>query len=176
MYSLELALRVLHILGAVILLGSIVFQRFALGPALAELEESEAADKVQQALRRRVARLTMLAAAVLLLTGLINTARVSMAYRFPDGDYNLLLAVKLVLAMFIFYLASALAGRSAATERLRANATLWLNVLLVASLLLVGLGAAMKLANREPKRDRERVAVVTSDDPHSSLPGAQRDG
>lgn len=159
MYYLEIALRIMHILGAVVLLGGIVFQRFVLFPALTELSEGEAAERIRQLLRGRIARLTMLSAALLLISGLVNTARVSIAYRFPDGDYNLLLAGKLVLAMGIFYLASALAGRSASAEKLRANATKWLNILLVAAILIIVLGAAMKSAVREPKRDSDTPAA-----------------
>jgi hypothetical protein len=170
MYWLDIVLRFMHIFGAVLLLGSIFFQRFALGPALGELAEGETADKVRQLLRGRVARLTMLAAALLLISGLINTARVSIDYRFPDGEYHLLLAVKLVLALGIFYLASALAGRSAVAEKLRANATMWLNILLVASLLMIGLGASMKLAVREPKRDRDNATTSPQASLDSVLP------
>ena len=159
MYYLEIALRIMHILGAVLLLGSILFQRFALLPALKELKSEEMADQIRRLLRGRIARITMYSAALLLISGLINTARVSMQFRFPDGDYNLLLAVKLLLALFIFYLASALAGRSESAEKLRANATKWLNVLLAASLLIVVLGAAMKQAVREPKGDRAPAGI-----------------
>jgi hypothetical protein len=169
MYYLEIALRIMHILGAVVLLGGIVFQRFVLFPALTELSEGEAAERIRQLLRGRIARLTMLSAALLLISGLVNTARVSIAYRFPDGDYNLLLAGKLVLAMGVFYLASALAGRSASAEKLRANATKWLNVLLLAAILIIVLGAAMKSAVREPKRDSDTPAAQLTTLPDEML-------
>lgn len=150
MYWLDLTLRLMHILGAVILLGSIFFQRYALRPALGEATDPNLAG-MQETLRRRAALLTMLSALLLLVSGLVNTARISMGYRFPDGDYNYLLAVKLVLALVIFYLASLLSGRSATAQKVRANPGTWLNALVVCSLLLLGIAAAMRMADREPK-------------------------
>lgn len=181
MYYLDIVLRIMHILGAVLLLGSILFQRFALLPAIKELQSDETADRIRQLVRGRIARITMFSAALLLISGLINTARVSILFRFPDGDYNLLLAVKLLLAMFIFYLASALAGRSETAEKLRADATKWLNMLLAASLLIIVLGAAMKLAVREPKGDRspsgipQEVEMLDIELPDLELPDPQQE-
>ena len=155
MYAMELLLRVMHVLGAVMLLGGIFYQKFAINPALGSATEDPTHATARETLRRRAAGMTMLASLLLIASGLVNTARASIEYRFPNGDYHLLLAAKLVLALLIFALAALLTGRSAAAQKVRANASLWLNVLLVASLVLLGLAAAMKLAVREPKKAEE---------------------
>ncbi len=162
MYALDLILRLMHILGAIILIGGIIFQKFALRPALGSSAES-LKDTAFEILRRRAALLTMTAALLLLVSGLVNTALISMRYRFPDGEYNILLGIKLLLAIVIFWLASLLTGRSQTAQKIQAKAGTWLNVLLVCSLILLGLAAAMRMADREPKVD-EVVAPESAEE------------
>ncbi len=152
MYAVELALRLAHIFGAVLLVGGILMQKWVVVPAAAQLT-GEGADAVRESLRRRWALTVMAGSGLLLLSGLINTARISMGYRFPDGDYNLLLGVKLLLALVVMFIASVLSGRSPLAQKWRAQAGMWLNVLLLLSVLVLGLAGSMKMAKRVVKQD-----------------------
>lgn len=158
MYILELVLRWAHILGAALLAGGIAYQAFVLVPALRALGDSEAAAAARETLRKRWSILVMVATTLLLVSGLVNTARISIEYRFPNEDYNLLLAAKLILALVVFFLASVLAGRSPLAERLRQNVARWSFVLLLATLAVVGLASVMRFAERVPK-DRPAASV-----------------
>jgi hypothetical protein len=160
MYYLELALRWAHILGAILLVGGVFYQRVVLGGQLQPASDREADQDVRDVLRRRWSIVVMIATTLLLISGLANTAIISIRYRFPEGYYNILLGIKLLLAFVMFYLAAVLAGRSSTSVRLRQDARKWLNVLIVLSLLIIGIASAMKAAVRETKeRTGEEVSM-----------------
>ena len=63
LYPLLLALRYMHILGAITLMGGTIFMRFALAPVVAGLDDQTKRD-IHQQVRSRWAKLVMLAAAL----------------------------------------------------------------------------------------------------------------
>ena len=163
---LNLAMRWLHIIPAMALVGGTIFMRVAV-KALEELDE-EQRGKVQESLRRGWSRLLMPSILFLLISGFVNTANISMKYDFPGGYYMRLLAIKLVLAIAIFYIASLLAGRSEAASKFRQNQQTWLNVNILLAVLLVCIAGAMRLADREPKQaesEKAPSAAIETCDP-----------
>jgi len=149
---LNLAMRWLHIIPAITLIGGTIFMRFAVIPAYEQLDD-EQREKVQESVRRGWSRLLMPSIGFLLISGFVNTANISMAYDFPGGYYNALLAIKIVLAIAIFYIASLLAGRSEAASKFRQKQRYWLNINILLAILLVCIAGAMRLADREPKEE-----------------------
>ncbi|MFP6575716.1 MAG: DUF2269 family protein [Pirellulaceae bacterium] len=147
---LNLAMRWLHIIPAIALVGGTIFMRFAVVPACEQLDD-EQREKVQESVRRGWSRLLMPSILFLLISGFVNTANISMTYDFPGGYYMPLLAIKLVLAIAIFYIASLLAGRSEAASKFRQNQRTWLNINILLAVLLICIAGAMRLADREPK-------------------------
>jgi uncharacterized membrane protein len=163
---LNLAMRWLHIIPAMALVGGTIFMRVAV-KALEELDE-EQRGKVQESLRRGWSRLLMPSILFLIISGFVNTANISMTYDFPGGYYMPLLAIKLVLAIAIFYIASLLAGRSEAASKFRQNQQTWLNVNILLAVLLVCIAGAMRLADREPKQaesEKAPSAAIETCDP-----------
>ena len=163
---LNLAMRWLHIIPAIVLVGGTIFMRVAV-KALEELDE-EQRGKVQESLRRGWSRLLMPSILFLIISGFVNTANISMTYDFPGGYYMPLLAIKLVLAIAIFYIASLLAGRSEAASKFRQNQQTWLNVNILLAVLLVCIAGAMRLADREPKQaesEKAPSAAIETCDP-----------
>ena len=163
---LNLAMRWLHIIPAIVLVGGTIFMRVAV-KALEELDE-EQRGKVQESLRRGWSRLLMPSILFLIISGFVNTANISMTYDFPGGYYMPLLAIKLVLAIAIFYIASLLAGRSEAASKFRQNQQTWLNVNILLAVLLVCIAGAMRLADREPKQaesEKAPPAAIETFDP-----------
>lgn len=153
---LILVFRWLHILPAAILVGGTIFLRCAYQPSEQSSEENE---KV----RRRWAKLVMLSAGLLLLSGLYNTARISMGYELPSY-YHMLLGIKILLALAVFFLSSVLSGRSELATKIRANEKMWLNVTVFLAVAVVMLGGAMKTADhqkktKESEKESSRYAI-----------------
>ncbi len=155
---LDLVLRWIHILSAIVLVGGTFFLRFSLFPALATLPK-ESRDAFQETWRRTWARAVMITSGLLLISGLFNAVRMIVRYEFPDSPYHMLVAVKLLLALALFWLSAVIAGRSAMAERFRANALFWLNITLTIAVLLVGIGGYMKMMPRVEKETVESKSV-----------------
>ena len=100
----------------------------------------------------------MAAITFLLVSGLYNLIAFEKASRgwgqaWHDGPariYHLLLAVKLILALAIFFLASALTGRSAGMARFRENAKFWVTVNLALGIVLVAVSSQMRMLHIGP--------------------------
>lgn len=156
LFWLMLVLRYMHILGAIALMGGTIFMRFALAPSIATLDD-KSRQELHEQVRSRWSKFVMLAAALLLLSGIINMALVPMNYDFTGavtkGQYGMLTGVKFLLALPIFLFASFLTGRSPTAKKFQAQAPLWMNINLTLALLMVLIGGYLKFAQRTPKND-----------------------
>jgi uncharacterized membrane protein len=137
--------RVLHVGAAIVMVGGAFFLRFILLPAGATLPEAEHA-RLRSAVMAGWKRVVHAGIALLLISGLINYYRViSLRTHKGDGLYHALLGTKMLLALAIFFIASALVGRSARFEGLRANAKKWLAVNLGLALVIVAISGFLKV-------------------------------
>jgi uncharacterized membrane protein len=153
-----LLLRWAHILAAIVAMGGLVFARYGLLPALAEVDESTR-DRIHDAIRRRWLPWVIGAITVLLASGLANflifNGRVK-AEGWADGEwmrqtsYHALFGAKFLLAMVVFYFASALVGRGEGTQWVRNNRAKWLSVTLGLSLAIVLLSGWMRQLHTGP--------------------------
>lgn len=134
---LALVLRWIHLLSAITLVGGSLFAFLVLRPWLASLPE-EQRQQVRQELRGRWAAVVFAGIALLLVTGLVNIMRIN-AQLPPElkKTYHPLLGIKVLLALGVFFLASALAGKSAALEGLRAHWTRTLTVVVLLGVAVV---------------------------------------
>lgn len=140
---LSLVSRWLHVVPAIILVGGTLFLRFSLVPAS---EESTASDELRESIRRRWSKMVMASVALLLISGLYNAAIKAMGFEL-SMVYNVLLLVKILLALAVFYLTSVLAGRSATAQKFRTRETHWLNILCAMMLAIVLIGGYMKISS-----------------------------
>ncbi len=139
---LSVLLRWLHIVAAVLLAGGALFWCCVLRPAASELDDATAAG-LRQRVAARFSKIVMLAILLLLVSGLINFININRSLPADANKmlYHGLFGIKFLLALVVFFLASALSGRSAAFEKLRANAKTWLSLtstLAVAIILISG--------------------------------------
>jgi len=158
MDPLTLVLRWSHVLAAIVAMGGLVFARFALLPALAEVDEPTR-DRIHEAVRRRWLPWVIGAISVLLASGLTNfllfNGRVR-AEGWADGvwmrmtGYHALFGAKFLLALVAFYLASALVGRGAGTQWVRNERAKWLSVTLGLTLAVVLLSGWMRQLHTGP--------------------------
>ena len=93
--------------------------------------------------------------ALLLLSGLFNYMQQIPKHK-GDGLYHALLGTKMLLALVVFFIASALVGRSAAFEKMRQNRATWMGLIVLLSALIVGISGFVKVRVPTPK-----VAVPT---------------
>ena len=147
--------RWLHIIPATILVGGTLFLRFSLVPSAMETPPG---DELREAVRKRWARLVMLSILLLLLSGLYNAAQKAMNYEL-SMVYNVMLLLKIILGLAVFYLLSILSGRSARAQRLRERELYWLNITCALLLALVCIAGWMKISD-QPKKDKSTASAA----------------
>ena len=143
-FPVDLSARFLHVMVAVLLVGGAMFTRFVLMPAAAELPEDEHT-KLKERIGNRWRKLVMLGILVLLVTGFYNYLAVTAPAHKGDGKYHMFMGIKMLLAFVVFFLASALAGRSKGLAFFRRDAGKWLLVLILLSSVVIGLGSLLKI-------------------------------
>jgi len=141
----QVAIRWVHIVAAVAALGGAIFMRQIFLPASASLPD-DARRQLRDDARRRFGRIFQIALGTLIATGLYNYLVVEIPRHKGQGAYHGLIGAKMVLALAVFFLGSALTGRAAAFEGIRNRAPFWLGVnilLALAIILLAGIGRAI---------------------------------
>lgn len=142
MNALDIVMRWVHLMSAVTAAGGTFFALFVLIPAMRMLSDDERA-RLHEVLRPRFARLVMISIAALLLSGLYNYIVVKMPQHGGQGLYHGLMGAKILLAMAVFFVASALLGRAKAFEAMRQRRAKWLAVNAVMVTLVIAIGAVL---------------------------------
>src|SRR5665213_2465097 len=120
-----------HMGTAIVLVGGTCFLRFVLAPAAAQLPDAEHA-KLKELVMATWKKFVQGGIALFLISGFYNFIVVGIPKHKNDGGiYHSLMGTKILLAFAIFFLASALVGRSKSFEGLRKNAKLWQTVMIV---------------------------------------------
>ena len=142
-FLLMLTSRWLHILSAIVMAGGAIFMRFALLPVL-EAQEAGARSELHQAIVGRWRVFIHSGIAISLFTGLYN-----FYVRFHEVKpmpYHALFGLKFLLAMVVFFIASALVGRSKGLAPMRQKPRLWLNINVALAVIIVMIGGGMRYA------------------------------
>jgi uncharacterized membrane protein len=141
---LDVFSRWIHVGSAIVILGGTFFLRVVVIPAAAGLSDGE-----HSAFRGRLMatwrKFVYIGITLFLLSGFYNYITVSVPRHRGDGLYHGLMGVKMLLAFVIFFLASALAGRSKAFEGMRLANRRWLAIILVLGFLIVGISGYLKV-------------------------------
>jgi uncharacterized membrane protein len=168
LFPLLLILRYMHILGAIALMGGTIFMRFALRPVVVGLPP-DIRTALHEQVRGRWSKFIMLASALLLVSGITNLALAG-KYDFqpiagmPKG-YHMVVGIKFLLALPIFFIAALMTGRSSLAKKVQANAETWMNVNLALALAMVLIGGYLKFVARTPKTQAAgETATITQPD------------
>jgi uncharacterized membrane protein len=170
MYWLMLASRILHIFGAIILLGGLFYLRAVITSVPLRVREGpgeRSPADYQFGGRRAVwAMWTGVASLFLLVTGLWNFFQFIKTYDLSPS-YHMLVGLKILTGLALFVVAAILAGRSAAAERLRQNMRLWLNLCLVLGVITVVFGSVLRTFPHRLKVDAPDgpQLIAPSDEP-----------
>ena len=143
MSTLAIVLRFLHIAPAVVAGGATIFARIALLPALAALPEAERV-RVKDAIDGRWRVVVMGCITLLLVSGIANFVIYQAPVHKGQPLYHALFGVKFLAAMIVFFLASALSGRSASLARIRAHSRIWVGVAATLVIAIVLISAVLR--------------------------------
>jgi uncharacterized membrane protein len=141
---LQILFRWIHVGTAVVLVGGAAFLRFVVHPSVAPLTEADR-DQLMTRIIGRWKRAVMIGIALLLITGFYNYLTVERAPR-----YHMLMGSKILAALAVFFLASALTGRSAGLAAIRQNSARWMGVLLVLAAVTIAIAGYLKVVFPAP--------------------------
>ena len=147
---INLALRWIHILSAITLVGGVLYTRFAVLPLLESLDEQQR-ETIGAAMRKNWAKFLMISVLLLLVTGIANMILVPMYNVVPKPTYGMLAGIKFMLALPVFFIVSVLNGRSSMAEKVRANHRLSLNIAVALCVVVVLLAGYLRFLPRTPK-------------------------
>ncbi|MFP6581726.1 MAG: hypothetical protein VCD00_04145 [Candidatus Hydrogenedentota bacterium] len=140
---LPLAMRWIHILCAIIVVGSILTYRFAVLPAAKQAFDGEMPETFRYALMKRWKLLLHPPIVFFLISGFYYYLSISRHLHDDQPLYHMLFGIKFLLALAVFALYLALTSTMKWSEAIRAKDSLWaLLVLLV--LVIVGIAGVMK--------------------------------
>lgn len=181
-----LLLRWGHLLAAITALGGLIFSRFALLPALEEVDD-EARDRIHDGIRRGWLKWVMGAITLLILTGVANyllTINRANAEAWGGNGrmwmkahgYHAFMGAKILFAFGLFYLASALIGRGEATQWARDDRKKWLTIALGLGLAVVILSGYLRQMHTGPNTvaaaaDGERLGGGDEGSPRGGFGG-----
>lgn len=135
--------RWLHIMAVVIAIGGAAYVRLALGPAIKDALEPDAGAKLRGAIRSRWAKIVHGCILVLLATGFTNFYFLAIKPHVESIPYHALFGPKLLLAMVIFFIATALVGRAPGLDKMRASSSKWLSILLMLAVIVIFLSGLL---------------------------------
>jgi hypothetical protein len=151
-YWLQFLSRILHILGAIVLVGGLFYIRFIVSPVDTP-PGTGPVDQLFGGRRAAWAKWVGIATALLLITGLFNYYMVTKQYERMASSYHMVAGLKILTAFAVFTLAALLAGRTAIADALREKWGPWLNVCLGIAILTVILGSFLRSYPRTIKVD-----------------------
>ncbi len=143
LYSLT---RILHVGTAVVVVGGTFFIRFLLFPAATRNLTEDVHARLRSAVIGTWKKVVHAGMGLFILTGGINYYRVIAEGKHKgDGLYHALLGTKILLALVIFFVASALVGRAAAFDGMRRKAPQWLLVNLLLAAIIIALSGFLNV-------------------------------
>jgi uncharacterized membrane protein len=151
MYWVMLLSRILHILGAIILVGGIFYLRAIVAPAT--VDSSANVDQQFGGRRAAWAMWVGIATLLLLVTGLWNYLQIIRTNEKMASSYHMIAGLKMLSGIALFLLAALVAGRSPVAEIIRQRTRFWLNVCLLLGVVTVLLGSMLRTYPHNPKVD-----------------------
>jgi len=128
-----------HIACAIVLVGGTAFTWLVLQPVL----QGENAELIAR-IRNRWKKFVHPAILLFLISGLYNYIKAVPAHK-GDGLYHALVGTKMLLALAVFFLASALVGSMPGTQKFRDSARKWTGVALLLATIIVGISGFVKV-------------------------------
>lgn len=145
MEAISIISRWIHIGTAIVLVGGTFFLRFVLTPAASQLSDEEHA-KLKELVMNKWKKFVHGGIALFILSGFYNFLAVQVPRHRGEGLYHALIGTKILLAFVIFFIASALVGRSKSFEGMRKKAKFWQAIMILLAAIIVGISGYAKVA------------------------------
>lgn len=140
---LDLLMRWIHLGAVIVAVGGVFFLRMIVHPVLMTL-----ADEQRVALRGQlIGRWKVIVHAcigLILISGLYNYLAVMRPRHAGQGGYHMLVGIKIMLALGVFFIAEALVGRARAFEGMRRASPTWLLLYLLLAAGIIGISGYLK--------------------------------
>ncbi len=140
--GLAAVMRFLHMAGAIVAAGGSVFATFVVLPALRGLAD-DARQAAFEEVRRRFARLFVVSAGALLVSGAYRFVTIEMADHQGQAIYHALFGVKFLLVLAVIAIGHALLGSGKFLAGLRNRRRKWMQLNLLFVVLIVGLSVLL---------------------------------
>lgn len=145
MFWIDVVSRVVHIATAIMLLGGSLYNLLLVQPLLDAQSDVER-QKLSSNLTAQWKRFVHLGILLFLVTGFYNYVRAMPSHK-GDGLYHALIGTKILLALGVFFLASALVGRSEKLQALRSGSGWALKLLCLLGLIIVAISGFVKVSS-----------------------------
>lgn len=163
---LPLISRLAHILAAITLAGGLFYECAVVLPQINNLSGGQ----TLRTMRGTWAKMVMVSALFLILSGFYNYFRIIQMDKAGLVElpkfYHPLIGIKILLAFFLFFMTSLLAGRSAATERLQRKAAFWLPFNATVAVVIVVIACVLRMADKAPAPTQETLLSSSSNSSH----------
>lgn len=143
MFWIDVVSRITHVSTAIALVGGSVFTLLVLMPS-AKLLSDEQHAVLADAVTGRWKKFVHAGVALFLISGLYNYSRAIPLHK-GDGPYHMMLGIKMLLALTLFFIAAALVGRSQKLAGIRANRKRWLTVMVIIAAVIVTISGYVKV-------------------------------
>lgn len=153
---LDVLSRFTHVSTAIALMGGSIFILWVLIPSSTQLLDAEH-QKLQEAVSSRWKRFIHLGILLFIASGFYNYFR-AMPNHKGDGLYHALVGVKMILALGVFFIASALVGRSKGLAFVREKRVFWLRLLVTVAFVIVGISSFVKVRGPGPVKASAQVS------------------
>jgi uncharacterized membrane protein len=160
MYWVMLLSRILHILGAIILVGGIFYLCTIVAPTVANPNGN--VDQQFGGRRGAWAMWVGIATMLLLVTGLWNYMQIIKVNERMASSYHMIAGLKMLAGIALFLLAALVAGRSPVAEMMRQRMRFWLNVCLLVGIVTVVLGSVLRTYPHNPKVDAPGPSIIVA--------------
>ncbi|MCA9085161.1 MAG: hypothetical protein KDA81_13950 [Planctomycetaceae bacterium] len=150
--------RIAHVGMVIVLVGGTAFLRFALLPSL-EGDSTALMDRV----RGRWKKFVHAGIGIILISGFYNFFTMIPRHK-GDSLYHALLGTKILLALYLFFLASVLVGNRPSSQKFRDNARKWTGVSLLIAALIVAVSGFVKVRPIPAERSPVTTATPTPTD------------
>ena len=158
-FFIELVVRWVHILSAIVAVGGAVFFRLILMPAVGSALSDEEHGRLHPVVMRRWTIFLHATILLFLLSGLYAYFGITRFRHVDQPLYHALFGIKFLLAMGVIALAIGLTSRSELFAALRTGARLWWGVLVVTAVLVVLVAGVMRTLPETAARAEPAVQV-----------------
>ena len=162
--------RWLHLGAVAVAVGGAVFLRFVLIPSARSVLDDKHRESLEDAVRGRWLWFVNVSIGLLIVTGFLNFFLLAIAPKVDPFPYHAIFGAKFLTALFVFFIASVLVGRSAKLSRFRGGRELWLNVMLVAMAVIFLLSGLLSQIRAQSPGAVSDKSAITAPLEHSVTP------